>query len=225
MRYAVYYTPRAQSALSKSVASWLGRDAFEDVEVETSHGLDAYVVSPRRYGFHGTLKAPFRLADAVEEKDLLELFESFCAGQSAFTLPKITLGKLGSFFALVPAEPDEALSALASDVVKAFEPMRAALTHGEIERRNPDRLTPRQREHLMRWGYPYVMDEFRFHLTLSDAVPTNKSDEMEAALRHHFAEFIDQPLQIDTLGLFVETAPNTPFTVHRIADLNASNLV
>ena len=37
----------------------------------------------------------------------------------------------------------------------------------ELERRRKAGLSAAQEKMLLRWGYPYVLDEFRFHLTLT----------------------------------------------------------
>lgn len=220
MRYAIYYTPHAAHPLSKCVSTWLGRDAFTGDLVQTDHRMGAHLTSARKYGFHGTLKAPFNLADGVREAELIELFDSFAASHQTFTLSKLMLAKLGDFFALVPSEASDALHDLAEDAVRSFEPLRAALSDSDIERRNPSALSARQRANLHRWGYPYVMEEFQFHLTLTDRVDEAHSDAVEAAIRNHFERFIDQPFPIATLGLFVEPARGEPFTVRRIAALS-----
>ncbi|WP_018688551.1 DUF1045 domain-containing protein [Ahrensia kielensis] len=219
MRYGIYYTPPQESALSHHVAQWLGRNAFTGETIETKHGLDALLASPRKYGFHGTLKAPFHLANGVREDELVELFETFAAGSEAFTVPQIQLSKLGPFFALTPSEPNGQLEALGSAAVRTFEPMRAPLSQADIERRNPAKLSEQQRIYLERWGYPYVMAEFRFHLTLTGPVDEANSERVEEALRKHFSIFLDKPLPIETLGLFVEPERGAPFSVLRVASL------
>lgn len=220
MRYAVYYTPHQQHPLSACVETWLGRNAFTDDAVDTSHGLDHFLDSPRKYGFHGTLKAPFHLADGVHEEELVELFDCFAASHLTFTMDKMELVRLGTFFALVPAEQPKALVTLAEDVVRTFEPMRAPLSETDIQRRNPDKLSTRQRENLMRWGYPYVFEDFNFHLTLTSSIEESDQETMETAIRAHFSDFLNKPLVVTTLGLFVERERGSPFTVKRIATLS-----
>lgn len=220
MRYAIYYTPPENSALSQSVATWLGRNAFNGETIKTHHNLDALLAAPRKYGFHGTLKAPFHLATGVREDDVVELFEAFAAKHTAFTLPKIQLSKLGPFFALTPSEPSVQLEALGSDAVRTFEPMRAPLSPDDIKRRNPEKLTDKQRSYLERWGYPYVMNEFRFHLTLTGPVDNVDSPRVEEAILAHFNEYLDKPLPIETLGIFVEPEREKPFSVLRVEPLS-----
>ncbi|HMN88199.1 MAG TPA: DUF1045 domain-containing protein, partial [Bauldia sp.] len=112
--------------------------------------------------------------------------------------------------------------ALAADIVRAFDPFRAPPTPEEIERRHPERLPPRQRENLARWGYPYVFEDFRFHMTLTGAVPRERQDSVEAVLAARFAPFLGRPLAIDAVSLFVERDPPADFVVETRAPLGAA---
>ena len=96
-------------------------------------------------------------------------------------IPQLSLARLDGFFALVPGAEAADLYALADDVVTGFDGFRAPATEAEIARRNPAALTSRQRELLDAWGYPYVLDEFRFHLTLTDRIPASGSRRRRSA--------------------------------------------
>ena len=100
-------------------------------------------------------------------------------------------------------------------IVDEFEPFRAPLSDADIARRKPESLSAEHRANLMRWGYPYVMDEFRFHMTLTGQVPPDQAPDMRKALDARFADFVNAPLSIDGLALFVEPARGADFTVHR----------
>ena len=71
-RYAVYYAPEP-GAFANFCARWLGWDAITGAEVAHAEvaGLPCPVSelteTPRKYGFHGTLKPPFHLSDTPEE--------------------------------------------------------------------------------------------------------------------------------------------------------------
>lgn len=221
MRYALYFTPPADDPLTGTAAAWLGRDAFsgETIAMEgtgpfPAETFAALTADPRRYGFHATLKAPFELATNRTEAELIARFETFCAAQPAFDIPSVVVGQLGPFFALIPAETHPPLQDFAAAVVEAFEPFRAALSEADIARRKPERLSEAQRAHLLRWGYPYVMEEFRFHMTLSGPVEPEQVDAMRQLASTRFAAFTDKPLPISGLALFVEKDRGTPFTVH-----------
>ncbi|MDM9626969.1 DUF1045 domain-containing protein [Rhizobium sp. S152] len=221
MRYALYFTPPKGDPLNVAAARWLGRDAFtgETYPAPDSPDLPAaeqfeLTADPRRYAFHATIKAPFHLAGSVTEKDLIEAVEDFAARTSAFEIPELVLGQLGKFFALVPGSLHPPLQQFAASVVKSFEPFRAALSEADIARRNPDRLSDSQKANLLRWGYPYVMDDFGFHMTLSGQVPEERAEVMKAILTERFAAFTGRPLLVSGLAVFVEEARGAPFTAH-----------
>ncbi|MDH4414486.1 MAG: DUF1045 domain-containing protein [Rhizobium sp.] len=229
MRYALYFTPSADDPLNLAAAEWLGRDAFSNAEFRrvaedglTADELDTLTADPRRYGFHATLKAPFHLVDGRSEAELAGAIEAFAARTSAFDIPAAIVGQLGHFFALVPDRLYPPLQDFAASVVETFEPFRAPLSQSDIERRKPDSLPPRERENLMRWGYPYVFDDFRFHMTLTGPVPEAKAPLMAGILAHRFADFIGRPLRIDGLALFVEPERGASFLVHSRLPLKAA---
>lgn len=229
MRYALYFAPAADDPLNLTAAEWLGRDAYNNVGYAraaecglSAEDMDALTADPRRYGFHATLKAPFHLAEDKSEADLLEALEAFAADTSAFDIPSVIVGQLGHFFALVPNTLHPPLQKFAADVVETFEPFRAPLSEADIARRKPDTLPERQRENLMRWGYPYVFDDFRFHMTLTGPVPEAQAPVMASILKQRFAEFIGRPLRIDGLALFIERERGAPFLVHSWLPLKAA---
>ncbi len=220
MRYALYFTPPHDDPLTAAAGRWLGRDAFtgETFPAAAAGGLDAAEIlqtteEPRRYGFHATLKAPFELARSVTERDLLDVAAEFAEKTPAFRLPELVLGQLGRFFALVPGDLYPALQDFSADVVRSFEPFRAALSEADLARRKPEQLDDAHRANLLRWGYPYVMEQFRFHMTLTGQVPPERQDAVAAVLRHTFADHIGRPLPISGLAVFVEETRGAPFTV------------
>ncbi|MFK0162514.1 DUF1045 domain-containing protein [Rhizobium sp. NPDC090279] len=219
MRYALYFTPPKDDPLTSLAARWLGRDAFSD-EIFSDKAIGPVpaghaelTADPRRYGFHATLKAPFDLASSVTERDLLEVAAEFASQTKAFTIPELVLGQLGHFFALVPGSLCQPLQDFASRVVKTFEPLRAPLSDHDIARRKPEGLTEPQRANLLRWGYPYVNDEFRFHMTLTGPVPAARQPELQEILRERFAEHTGKPLDISSLAIFAEEERGAAFTV------------
>lgn len=221
MRYALYFTPAQDDPLTVAAARWLGRDAFsgglvaqEDANALSPETLREATADPRRYGFHATLKAPFELASGALLSDLVEAMGVFAAETRVFDIPALALGRLGPFFALVPGEHSPLLQSFAAEAVRRFEPFRAPLSEADIARRKPEKLTPTQRAHLIEWGYPYVFDEFRFHMTLSGALEPALAEAVEPLLQSRFAGFLGKPLPVSGLALFAETERGAPFTVH-----------
>lgn len=229
MRYALYFTPPANDPLTLAGQRWLGRSAFSGARLEQpvvegfdTAGLAGLTADPRRYGFHATLKAPFSLAEGRSEGELLTEIGRFVAEMEPFDIPEAVVGRLGSFFALVPGDHCDLLQGFAGEVVRRFERFRAPLSSADIARRKPDELNTAERQNLAQWGYPYVFDEFRFHMTLTGRVPVERRDAVERILRGHFAEFHGRPLRIDGLALFREPSRGTDFTVHSLFPLGGA---
>ena len=230
-RFAIYAAPGAGStygpgvALREQAERWLGRSVSggpvtPGVPTGWARGtIDAMTADARRYGFHGTLKAPFRLAAGRTPAQLDAELARFAAGRDGAVIPRLALARLGGFFALVPGAPAARLHALADDVVIGFDDFRAPPTEAETARRDPAALTPRQRELLKAWGYPYVLDEFRFHLTLTDTIPSARQPAVEQALDDWFAPLLGVSVPVDALALFTEAAPGAPFSLRAVYPL------
>lgn len=205
-RYALYYAPAPDSALAGFGAGMLGYDVYEASDVPFSAGVPAdwreITRDPRTYGFHATLKAPMALAEGATEAALVEACEGFAATKRPIPVIEPVVDSISGFIAVIPRKPSEPLQQLAADIVVAFDPFRAPLTAEDRARRNPDRLTPRQREHLDRWGYPYVMEEFRFHMTLTGRLDAASRETVLPMLRQRFGELGLDTLAIDRLALF-----------------------
>src|SRR5690606_27918165 len=160
-RYAIYYVPAPDSALYRFGASALGYDAYTGNDVPYFDGVDAAVWpaltrAPRVYGFHATMKPPMRLKDGVTEHDLVTAFDAFAKGQVPVDAGMLVVRELGSFIALVPAEPCAPLNRLADNCVTQFDSFRALPTEQELAKRLKPGLSERHVEQLYRWGYPYV---------------------------------------------------------------------
>jgi putative phosphonate metabolism protein len=217
-RYALYFAPAASTPLDDLGRTWLGRDARtgEPLEPVLPPSIDratwlAATEDPRRYGFHATLKPPFRLADGCTDAMLRSQLETFSAAQGAFPLPRLRVGKLGRFLALVLPEPAEALFALAGECVTAFDPLRAHPAPEDLARRMSATHTAAERENLLRWGYPYVLNTWKFHMTLTSSLAPELLTIFHEHLQERCSEVCAQPLQCDAICLFEEPAPNAPF--------------
>lgn len=214
-RFAVYSVP-APGPLADAAARWLGRDALTGARLDPPHpALPALTRQATRYGFHATIRAPFRPLGGLAEADLAEVLDSFAAAHSPVMLQGLALVSLDGFLALVPEGPTEALNALAAAVVERFQPFAAPLTDAEIARRNPDALSPRQRDLLDLWGYPWVMEEFRFHMTLSDRLTADDEALLRPLAEGQVLAHAPRPFPVDALALFVEGEDGLFHEVHR----------
>jgi putative phosphonate metabolism protein len=217
-RYAIYYAAAPNSDLDRFGARLLGYDAFagddlpfpEDVTLEAPDWRDLSA-DPRKYGFHATLKAPFSLAPDKTEAELFAACSTFAATPRAIPVFVPVVGSISGFIAVIPAEPPRELIRLAADCVTDFDSFRAPLTEADRARRNPSQLTPTQREYLDRWGYPYVMDDFRFHMTLTGRLGSERRESVLAILKARFAALGLATLAIDRIVAFRQESAASRF--------------
>src|ERR1700761_4778580 len=216
-RYAIYYAAPRGSVLDHFGTQHLGYDAWSGDEVPFPDGLPAdwreLTRDPRKYGFHATLKAPFALATGKSETELLAACADFAASPRPIPLIVPVVNAIGGFIAVVPAEASGELEQLAANCVRAFDAFRAPLTPEDRARRNPSRLTERQRAYLDRWGYPYVMEEFRFHMTLTGRLDSTRRSSVLDLLRERFAATGIDSLSVDRIALFRQDTADVRFRI------------
>lgn len=219
-RYAIYYAPRA-GEFADACAAWLGWDMQAGCAVAQPdlpglpRPLTELTLAPRKYGFHGTIRAPFR--PACDEARLIEAVEDCAASLAPLHCGALVLTDLHGFLALLPEGCDEGLRALGEAVIRATDPLRLPLTEAEISRRRPETLSPRQRELLDRWGYPFVMEEFRFHLTLTDQLQPGEGRAVFPALSDWLAPALPRTFAIEDLCLVAEDHAGRFHLRHRAA--------
>ncbi|TCP90190.1 uncharacterized protein DUF1045 [Rhizobium sp. PP-CC-2G-626] len=221
MRYAICFTPPIHDPLSVAAAEWLGRNVYsgdlcEQLSVAGCSAQDVafYTAVPRRYGFHGSIKAPFPLATDRTESALLKAMMRFAGDIPPFEIPDLEVSWLGSAFGLSPRVPCEPMTHLAARVVQDFDEFRAPFTEQDIERLDSDKLTAPQFSNLHRWGHPFVMDEFRFHMMLTGPMTAAMRAKMEGPLRAQFEPLLAQPVKVASLALFIEPGAGAPLRVH-----------
>ena len=212
-RYAIYYAPEPGSDLDRFGQAWLrsGTEAPPVAGFSHEERLDL-TGQAAFYGFHATLKAPFRLAPGQNHEALGRALTDFAATRTPALGPRLTLRSLHGFLALVPEFPCPEIDGLAWDCVRDFDRFRAPLEPEERARRRNDRLSPRQEELLDRFGYPFVGEEFRFHLTLTRRLPDL---EQRTGVARRLAEPAEPacrvPLAVREICLFVQTDQESPF--------------
>jgi putative phosphonate metabolism protein len=228
-RYAIYFSPLQHSPWWKFGAHWLGRDECEDKALSQTlptqfdaANFYAMTSEPRRYGFHATLKAPFHLRGGHTADDLLARMRGLAATLQPLALGPLQAVTLGKFAALVPVTPSDQLAALATACVTEFEALREPLSQAERARRRTQRLDARELELLEQFGYPYVLERFRFHFTLSGPVHASAAELIMQAVAQPVAMLnATEPLVLNQLCLFVESAPGQPFRCLATARLSA----
>lgn len=230
-RFAIYFVPPADTVLYRFGAGFLGYDSYSGKELGApdATGLclrdwTALTQAPRIYGFHATLKAPFHLAPTSTESELAAELERFVAAPRPVPVFEPIVRALGRFVAIVPDTTNAAIDRLAADCVTSFDRFRRPLADEERRRRFDGGLSQRQVENLDRWGYPFVFEDFRFHMTLTGSIEEDtRRAEIIALLQDGFAAACGSaPLSVTQLALLRQERPSTPFRVICHAQLTAA---
>jgi putative phosphonate metabolism protein len=217
-RYAIYFAPAPNTALHDLAAAWLGRDCVSGAAIQqprvpgmAANRIKEVTGAPRRYGFHATLKPPFHLKPGTTAEALLGASRALARGHAPYEV-SLVLRQFSDFFALMQGQSRTETRALAAAAVSDLDQFRALPSESDLERRRKSGLSGAQESLLQRWGYPYVMSEFRFHMTLSQRVTdTGEVEMIRAALRDHFTSVLDRPQVIDAIAVFREDTPGAPF--------------
>lgn len=207
-RYAIYYAPPTDAAWGGFATSWLGWDmqAGQTVAQPNLPSLDLAAITqvPRKYGLHATLKPPMRLADGQNLAGLQVACDALAAQQAPVTLEGLHLARLGRFLALRVTGDETALSRLAAACVQELDHFRTPASEAELAKRRASGLSPAQDANLLAWGYPFVLDQFRFHITLTGKLPKAELPAVEAALATHLIPLLPTPLVIRDFALVGE---------------------
>jgi len=216
-RYALFYTPT--DALADFGAAWLGWDAARGRHVAHPgiSGLDLARVTavPRKYGFHATLKAPFRLAAGADANALQHAAADFARSHAAFGIGAMALRHDNRFVALRPGADPAHLRDFAAAAVIAFDRFRAPPSDADIARRRKSRLTARQDRQMLDWGYPFIFDDLDFHLTLSGPLPRDTAALVIAALQARLTPLVPDPFRIDAITLMGQDGAGMFHQIHR----------
>ena len=218
-RYALYFAPAPDTAIWLFGIGWLGRDPISGAAIPqpkvpglSPEQLAAATESPRNYGFHATMKPPFHLAEGTSADALIAEARSFASLHRSFDAPPVSIKRIGRFqaFALTTSSPE--MNQLAADCVTHFDRFRAPPSEAELAKRRERGLTDRQEQYLQTWGYPYVMEEFRFHMTmLGSNRDETVHDAVTAYLTPKAAIFAKEPLRVDAICLYRQENREAPF--------------
>ena len=221
-RYAIYFAPESETALARFGAAWLGRDAETGAGIAqpalpdfSSERLAHITEVPRGYGFHATLAPPMRLAPGCTRAMLEEALAAFAGARVPFRAPPLRLAAMHEFIALVLAGDSEAMQALEDDIIRTFHRFRAEPDPAEHIRPRAAALTQRQEALVRAWGYPHVLDEFRFHMTLTNELDQPELEALRPALARLAAPLCAAPLDVTGIALFVQADRQAPFMLAR----------
>lgn len=209
-RYAIYWTPEPDSNFAAFGKSWFAAPASFGL----SSDLAARAVkSPARYGLHATLKAPFRLHDGARESDLQQALDSFCAVRRAPKGGALMLARFQGYLGLVLSRKTSDIDWLAAECVTGFDRFRAPLDESDRDRREHHRLSPAEASFFETFGYPYVLSEFQFHVSLAGPLDDGELGQVAEALEPHVAPFMKEKLKIQSLSLLGEANGGGAFEV------------
>lgn len=219
-RYAIYYGPRRENPLASFGREWFGTDP-ETGESQGAIPLVGYsaeehaalMETPRRYALHGTLKPPFVLAPNYTFNDVTRAVTDLATSLAPLSLGFLELKKLGGFLALCPKAPIETLSTLAARCVTELDEFRSPPSNAELEKRRSVGLTKKQDGYLSDWGYPYVLDEFRFHVTLTGRLDQAEGERVYQALRERLYNVTSVEHSIEDLCIYGEPVDGSPFRI------------
>ena len=209
-RFAIYFVPDPSEAWAQFCTAWLGWDITSSKAVahpELNNGVgpvSAITAVPRRYGLHATIKPPFRLRAGKSPRALLRTAQDLVADTAPLTLSRLEVSRLSRFLALTVAGETTDLNNMAARMVRGLDDFRAPPSDHELERRRAANLSSAQEENLLKWGYPHVMDQFRFHITLTSKLPKDDLAKTEAALERHLLPNLPNPFTIRELALVGE---------------------
>ena len=220
VRYAVYFSPEPGSPLDAFGHRWLGRDDGTPERVRTMvptvpgvspERVKVLTDSTWRYGFHGTLKPPFELNPASSLDAFLAATKIFAKGMAPMELPPLELAIIGKFIALTPIASTTALENLAAQCVRVFEGFRVPLSPDMVAHYMRNKLTVHQTQMLEHWGYPYVMEEFRFHISITDRIDDNaERNAMLKAVQALAGDVVNKPIVVRDIAVFHQTERDHP---------------
>ena len=211
-RYAVYFVPRPDTPLAEFGRRWLGFDTETRQPVENAWDMPSGIIrTPARYGFHATLKAPFRLRREHDEASLMEAVQALAERLRPAPLGHLAPRQLGSFIALMPTLPVPDADALAFACVRDLDPFRAPLSDEEADAILDKGVTRRQKGNVYTWGYPYVGKDYLFHITLTSILAPHELEEWRARPIALGAQYLRDPVTLDALTLCAQKTPNSPF--------------
>jgi len=219
-RYAVYFAPEPNSDLDTFGTAWLGRDMDGSrsrgqslVPNVSEDRCKELTENPRRYGFHGTLKPPFELNPATTVNALLRTAHVFARGLAPVEIPSLELAVIGKFIALTPTSQSAALEKLSAACVRAFEAFREPLTPEQISSYRSNKLTVHQEQMLEHWGYPYVMEEYQFHMSLTGRIDDpNERETIFSALEKLAKPVLGKSILARHITVFGQSGRDEPMT-------------
>ncbi len=218
-RYAIYYVPPESDHLTKFAASWFGWDVYQGIRVNYSelsnlnYDIKEITKKPCKYGLHGTLKAPFSLAKDRTIDELRLSLSRLSSSIKKFEIPFISLRKISGFIAIVPTTQNKKLNFLAKKCLQELDCFREVESLEILNKRRSVELSSSMKQNLLKWGYPYVLNDFQFHLTMTSKLAPKVSENVFSVLSSELSSVLNSPLVISKICLFGESKIHGKFKV------------
>lgn len=220
-RYALSYVPEKGSLLADFGRTWLGRDIdssefYEQPSIEgvTPERLSELTHWRRSDGLHGILKPPFQINPSSSLDGFLDTARLFSKFLKPVEIPQLEVNVIGKFIALTPTISSRELVDLASECVRIFEGFRQPVMIDMDRRYRKDKLTVYQNRMLKHWGYPYVMEEFRFFIPLTDRIEDDQErDACIDAITTLSKPAIRNPVRIQELTIMGQESRKDPMRI------------
>lgn len=218
-RYAIYYVP-SNNLFYKLGSSWLGWDTISgqpasQPETDSAVNIQKITEAPRKYGLHATIKAPFRLGNNVNALELERQLEILCGSIKPIEF-KLKLSELSGFFALTPTVKNTEIRNLHTKVVRKLDYFRAQPTKEEIIKRRENQLTSEQDQNLIKWGYPYIFEDFYFHITLTGKIPEDLRNKVKDEIENFFQPVLQQKINLSELALVGEATDGNFYVLRQM---------
>jgi 2'-5' RNA ligase len=211
-RYAIYFSPAPESPLDRVGTAWLGSDVPQrQLDGFSRERIAEITASARHYGYHATLKPPFALAADRTGAALDRMLGEFAGSRAPIDGLGLKVGSLDGFIALLLTDESTEVRNLATTCVRDFDSFRLAPSEEELRQRRSASLSALEDALLRRWGYPYVMEAFRFHMTLTTRIEREEHDRLLPLLRHMFGAVTNASFTLDAVSLFYQEARDRPF--------------
>ena len=218
-RYAVYFSPPEESNLSKFASSWLGWDAQNSKKIfhpnfkDLVPDITELTKKQSCYGFHGTLKPPFSLVETKNESELKAAILELSQSTRRFEISAVSLQLLNGFAAIVATNENNEITNLAKKCVQELDSFRQPESLEKIQKRRLAGLSQYEEFNLQKWGYPYVMGSFRFHLTLTRRLNSEESKNVMEVLASELTEILSTALLVRDICLFGESRTSGNFQI------------
>jgi len=82
----------------------------------------------------------------------------------------------------VPQVECEKANAVAARCVRDLQSLAAQLSASELKRRRQAGLSAQQDAMLLRWGYPFVLDHYRLHFSLTGSLKNFNQFQIDSLL-------------------------------------------